>query len=120
MRVWLLLVALVLALVPTGFGESFTPPLNLKDPAVVSKGQDFFNRRCAGRCHGRDGREGFDAPILAGKEYLTAPFVYVTLIGGRPGSAMPTWEGRLTKDEMWEVIAFVTALGDQARGEGPK
>ena len=92
------------------------PPFDLKDPAIVAGGRTLFNQRCAGRCHGLDGGEGFDGPILAGKVYLDRVYVWATLVTGRPGSAMPSWYGRLTDDEFWKIIAFVSSLGDRARG----
>ena len=98
--------------------QEFKPPSNLKSPEMIAAGRAFFNQRCAGRCHGVDGQEGFDGPALAGKAYLDPTYTYVTLITGRPGSAMPSWQGRLSDDEMWKVIAFVSSLGDQARAAG--
>jgi len=100
--------------------QEFKPPSNLKSPAMIAEGRAFFNRSCAGQCHGVDGQEGFEGPSLFGKAYLDPTFVYVTLITGRPGSAMPSWKGRLSDDELWKVIAFVSSLGDQARAKEGK
>jgi mono/diheme cytochrome c family protein len=97
--------------------QEFKPPSNLKSPEMIAEGRAFYNRRCTGQCHGVDGGEAFDGSILIGKPYLDPTFVYVTLITGRPGSAMPSWKGRLTDDELWKVIAFVSSLGDQARAK---
>lgn len=91
------------------------PGLDLRAPAVIDAGRVLFNRRCAGRCHGLDGLEGFDGPILSGKAYLNPPYVLGTLVTGRPGSAMPSWKGRLSDDDLWKIIAFVSSLGAQAR-----
>jgi mono/diheme cytochrome c family protein len=122
MRRWL--VAAFVGLVSLPFiaqAQDFKPPSNLKSPAMIAEGRAFFNRRCAGRCHGVDGQEGEqDGSILVGKAYLDPTFVYVTLITGRPGSAMPSWKGRLSDDELWKVIAFMSSLGDQARAAGGK
>ncbi|MBI3634606.1 MAG: cytochrome c, partial [Candidatus Rokubacteria bacterium] len=96
--------------------QGYKPPFDLKAPEVVVEGQTLFNLRCAGRCHGVDGREGFDGPILAGKSYLTPSYALAILLAGRPGTAMPGWQGRLSDDELWKVIAFLSALGDRARG----
>ena len=120
MRTWILAAALALALVPialrqAAFGQPAAPAFDRKDPAVIEKGNALFNLRCAGRCHGRDGLEGFDAPILAGKDYLTFEFVIATLIGGRPNTAMPSWKDRLTDEELRTVAAYVATLGDAAR-----
>jgi mono/diheme cytochrome c family protein len=89
--------------------------LDIHDPAVIDKGNTLFNRRCAGRCHGRDGTEGVDAPILTGKDYLTFDFVYATLVTGRPNTAMPSWKDRLSDEDLRVVAAFVASLGDAAR-----
>lgn len=95
--------------------QSAQPPFDLKEPGIVEAGRKLFNLRCAGRCHGLDGREGFDAPELVGKVYLDRTYSWATLITGRPGSAMPSWNGRLTDDELWKIIAFMSWLGDEAR-----
>jgi mono/diheme cytochrome c family protein len=122
MRRWLVTVLLGLVSLPfIAQAQEFKPPSNLKSPAMIAEGRAFFNRRCAGRCHGVDGQEGEqDGSILVGKAYLDPTFVYVTLITGRPGSAMPSWKGRLSDDELWKVIAFMSSLGDQARAAGAK
>lgn len=91
------------------------PPFDLRNPAVVEGGRILFNQRCAGRCHGLDGQEGFEGPILVGKGYLDRVYVWATLVTGRPGTAMPAWNGRLADEEFWKIIAFVASLGDQAR-----
>ena len=101
--------------------QDFKPPSNLQSPELIAEGRAFFNQRCAGRCHGVDGQEG-EQPnsALVGKAYLDPIFVYVTLITGRPGSAMPSWKGRLSDDELWKVIAFTSSLGAQARSSAGK
>jgi len=100
--------------------QELRPPSSITSPAVIAEGRAFYNRSCAGQCHGVDGQEGFEGPSLVGKTYLDPTFVYVTLITGRPGSAMPSWKGRLTDDELWKVIAYVNSLGDQARAKQGK
>ena len=100
--------------------QDYKPAFDLTSPAIIAEGQHLFNRSCAGQCHGRDGEEGFNGPTLFGKVYLDPPYVFVTLITGRPGSAMPPWTGRLPDDELWKIIAFVSALGDQARAAAAK
>jgi mono/diheme cytochrome c family protein len=107
--------ALLLAEAQLVPAQTLEPPFDLKNPAVIAKGNAFFNKRCAGRCHGIDGQEGFDAPIIAGKDYLNVFFVWSLLSVGRPGTAMPSWLDRLTNEELWEVTAFVASLGDRAR-----
>ena len=121
MRRWLVTALVGLAGLPfIAQAQDFKPPSNLKSPAMIAEGRALYNQRCAGRCHGVDGQEGFDGPILVGKAYLDPTYVFVTLITGRPGSAMPSWKGRLSNDELWNVIAFVSSLGDQARAAKEK
>jgi mono/diheme cytochrome c family protein len=121
MRRWLVTAVVGLAWLPSiAHAQDFKPPSNLKSPDMIAEGRAFFNRRCAGRCHGVDGQEGFDGPILVGKAHLDPTYIFVTLITGRPGSAMPSWKDRLSDDELWKVIAFVSSLGDQARAAGGK
>jgi mono/diheme cytochrome c family protein len=88
------------------------PPFPLRDTAFIARGQELFNRRCAGRCHGPDGRDGMEAPGLTGKTHLTAWFVYNTLVTGRPGTAMPGWADRFSSEELWQLTAFVISLKD--------
>ncbi len=116
MRRWLVAGLLGLAWLPfIAQAQEFKPPPNLKAPAMIAEGRALFNRRCAGQCHGLDGQEGFEGPPLLGKAYIDPTYVFVTLITGRPGSAMPSWKGRLPDDELWKIIAFVSSLGDRAR-----
>ena len=117
MRRWLVTALVGLVSLPLiAQAQEFKPPSNLKSPAMIAEGRAFFNLRCAGRCHGVDGQEGeFDVSALSGKAYLDPPYVFAILISGRPGSAMPSWKGRLTDDELWKLIAFLSSLGDQAR-----
>ena len=121
MRRWLVTALVGLAWLPfIAQAQDFKPPSNLRSPDMIAEGRAFFNLRCAGRCHGVDGQEAFDGSILVGKAYLDPIFVFVTLITGRPGSAMPSWKDRLSDDELWRVIAFLSSLGDQARASAGK
>jgi len=121
MRPWLVTALVGLVSLPfIAAAQEFRPPSNMSSPAMIAEGRAFFNRRCAGSCHGVDGQEGFNGPILTGKTYLDPPYTFAILISGRPGSAMPSWKGRLSDDELWKVIAFVSSLGDQARAAGGK
>jgi mono/diheme cytochrome c family protein len=115
MRRWLVAMMVGVACLPPLAHAQARPDFDLKDPAIIEAGRVLYNQRCAGRCHGIDGQEGFDGPILVGRPHLEPGYVFGTLIVGRPGSAMPGWVGRIPDDELWKIIAFVSSLGDAAK-----
>ncbi|HEV8439211.1 MAG TPA: c-type cytochrome [Methylomirabilota bacterium] len=121
MRRWLLVTLLgSMGLPCVAPAQEYKQPFDLKTPAVIAEGQTLFNRRCAGRCHGVDGSEGELGSTLAGKPYLTPPYDLAILLGGRPGTAMPSWAGRLSDDELWKIIAFLSSLADRAEAGAQK
>ena len=105
---------LLIFLLPSfaALAESPTPPFDLKDPKVIAKGREFFNRKCDGRCHGQDAREGMSGPSLRGRFYFTPAYIYLTVVNGRPGTAMPPWKGRISDEEIWLAAAFLMSLQD--------
>ncbi len=110
MRLLLPTLALGLSMSSWVLAQALTAPFALGDPEVIENGRQAFNRHCDGRCHGVDGVQGMDGPKLNGKDYLTPEFVYVTITGGRPGTAMPSWKDRLSVDELWRISAYVASL----------
>ncbi|MEQ1804340.1 MAG: cytochrome c [Burkholderiaceae bacterium] len=86
------------------------PPFDLTQAAVIASGEALFNRRCAGKCHGRDAYAGEDAPSLYGRSHLTPPIAYVMINYGKPSTAMPPWKDRLTDEEIWRLVAYVVSL----------
>lgn len=53
----------------------------------------------------------------AAQAALTEAFVVKTIRGGKPGTAMPAWGGKLSEAEITAVAAFVKSLG---QGKQPK
>lgn len=86
------------------------------DPAVVERGRAIYNFRCY-FCHGYSG----DAKTLAATfltpaprnfveaphDSLTYPQIVTAVQQGRPGSAMKSFKGVITDDEIASVSAFV-------------
>ena len=68
-RVVSLLLSLGLAMIAAA--QEIDPPFDLTDPTFIAQGQTLFDERCAGRCHGPDGRERMEVPSLTGKTHLT-------------------------------------------------
>ena len=86
------------------------PPFDLSRASVIAAGETLFNYRCAGKCHGLDAFAGEDAPSLRARSHLTPPIAYVMISYGRPGTAMPAWQERLSDEDIWRLVAYVVSL----------
>lgn len=86
------------------------PPFDLDRASVIAAGETLFNRRCAGKCHGLDAFAGEDAPSLRERSHLTPMIAYVMITYGRPGTAMPPWQERLSDEDIWRLVAYVVSL----------
>jgi mono/diheme cytochrome c family protein len=101
-----------------------------RTPDVVGGGRRLYMARCAG-CHDASGMGHGDAglalypsPALladlvrmpqAVDEYL----VWAISDGGAPfGTKMPAFKNALTRDQMWQIIAFMRAGFPDARAAG--
>lgn len=76
----------------------------LGKPAAISAGRAIYAQRCM-ICHGRQGGRGPDIfrNDLSDSEFLD------TVMNGKDGSRgqMPAWSGTLTKQNVWQVEAFL-------------
>ena len=81
---------------------------------------DWYN--CSG-CHARGGG-GIGPPLMAdvwryGKEPGN---IYTSIVEGRP-NGMPSWRGKMTEYQVWQIVTYVQALrGDRgiAAPPGPR
>jgi mono/diheme cytochrome c family protein len=85
------------------------------------QGETFYNRYCRG-CHGEEGKgDGLvfmpHVDNLTRRGYIeTLPDSYLLLAitKGGPGigksTYMPAWEGTLTKQQMYDIIAYIRSL----------
>jgi mono/diheme cytochrome c family protein len=90
--------------VPGGeVGASPAPPAG--DSA---NGALVFAANCAA-CHGPDAAGGSVGPTLISAELKAQPddFFRQTILNGRSGTVMPAWQGRLSEQEIEDVIAFL-------------
>lgn len=102
---------LVLAGAPLWGPWAQQPSVDLKDPAVVGAGRILFARSCSvGYCHGAEGRAG-GGPRLRGKQWEPG-YLYRVTAEGIPRSSMPGWKEKLSRDEIWSVVAYVMSLSD--------
>lgn len=83
--------------------------------ASIAKGRMLFAQNCM-VCHGVDGRgDGPNAASLdpAPSDFRlhvplhTDPQFYAFIANGFAGSAMPAWKGKLTDDDIWNLVNFL-------------
>ncbi len=98
-------------------GKPERPPL----VPAVAEGRALFARYCVS-CHGADGdgrgpiAEAVQGPRPADftdpgfmNDETPAEF-YQAITIGVPGTAMPSWDGLLTAQERWDIVAFLWTL----------
>jgi mono/diheme cytochrome c family protein len=85
--------------------------VDLHDPEIVQKGMSMLSSTCGGYCHGTEGR-GFKAPSLRNRTDLNVDSLRTIILNGRKraGKLMPPWNGVLSEQELWTVIAAIVSL----------
>jgi len=87
-------------------------------PEVVKKGESLYKSNCAG-CHGPKGLG--DGPNVDKKNRKERPanltlsrnpegVMFYKIWNGRKDPDMPAFKSRMTKDEVWEVVAYAISL----------
>lgn len=93
--------------------ESANPFHN--DHAAAEKGEEIFGRNCQ-QCHNSRGKGGKAPQLVRGAwgpgGANSDLFMYRTIAGGRPGTAMGAFGVSLKADEIWQVVTF---LREEAR-----
>ena len=90
-------------------------PLTIS-PAVLKKGESLYKSNCSG-CHGTKGVG--DGPNVDTKDRTHRPanlaisrnpegVVFYKMWNGRKDPDMPEFKSRMTRDEAWAVVAYVT------------
>ena len=81
----------------------------------ISQGQQLFGQmNCAG-CHAHGG--GGMGPALMDDEWRyggTMEQIAATIVEGRP-NGMPSFRGKLTEDQVWQLSAYVRSMSGQVR-----
>jgi putative membrane protein len=103
--------------IPRGFFAGIAVPLLIISPAMAQEGdprqgREVFEQSCA-MCHGSDasGMMGMHPSLRGAVERLTLEGVEVTVRNGRDTMPpMPAFEGRLTDQEINDVIAYLDSL----------
>lgn len=81
----------------------------------VSQGQQLYKQMNCSGCHLHGG--GGIGPALMDDEWRyggSMDQIVATIDQGRP-NGMPSWRGKLTNDQMWELAAYVRSLSAQPR-----
>jgi mono/diheme cytochrome c family protein len=101
-------------------------PLNplTADLATLAAGRQLYAANCV-VCHGAAGRG--DGPAALGLRPPPADFtqhmipgkhtdgqVFLWVKDGFPGTAMPAWSGRLSDEQIWQVVTYLRTLGQPA------
>lgn len=97
--------------------EARTPdPLDYEESAfAVAEGKRLFTWfNCTG-CHGQGGGGSGPALMDAAWRYGSEPgHIYTTLVEGR-ANGMPSFRGKLPAQQVWQLVAYVRALGGLVR-----
>jgi mono/diheme cytochrome c family protein len=90
----------------TAGGE--TAPTAAPPGGNATNGAALFAQDCA-VCHGDGAAGGSVGPSLISTDLKAQSddFFRQTIANGRPGTGMPAWEGRLSAQEIEDVIAFL-------------
>jgi len=76
---------------------------------AIAEGQRFFAEMGCHHCHGPNG-EGGMGPDLTDEVWRYRPTdetLFQIISRGIPGTTMPPWEGKLSPDQIWKIIAFI-------------
>jgi cytochrome c oxidase cbb3-type subunit 3 len=78
---------------------------------AVSEGKQLFDQMNCSGCHSHGG--GGIGPPLTDDEWIygsDAQNIFSTIVEGRP-NGMPSFRGRIPNYQVWELVAYVRALG---------
>jgi len=79
------------------------------DAEILQGANALYNKNCAS-CHGVNGDGSGFAPPLNSPEMRSnydAPIIFAVIDEGRPGTAMPAWGGRLTREQIDSLVALI-------------
>ena len=114
-----------LGLLPVASAQTSNPLAN--EPDVVDAGKGFFHLYCSA-CHGKEvqGGRGPDLTLGAFANGNADSDLFRVIMQGIRGTEMTAYGDRITKDNIWRMIAFVRSTsagtstplkGDRAHGE---
>jgi mono/diheme cytochrome c family protein len=86
-------------------------------PKVIEEGKDQYSHHCE-RCHGKKGLG--DGPEVDRKDRKSRPanlamsrnpdgVMFYKIWNGRHDPRMPAFKSEMTRDEVWEAVAYITS-----------
>jgi cytochrome c oxidase cbb3-type subunit III len=81
---------------------------------AMGEGQRLWSQMNCSGCHFHGGG-GMGPPLMDGKWRYGAGdgAIFATIVGGRP-NGMPAFRGRLSDDQVWQLVAYVKSLSGRA------
>jgi cytochrome c oxidase cbb3-type subunit III len=83
------------------------------DPNAAKRGEALFLAMNCSGCHGADAKTGIFAPNLTNNYWRYGSSdadVFNSIYYGR-ARGMPAWGAVLSKDQIWELVAYIRSLG---------
>jgi cbb3-type cytochrome c oxidase subunit III len=96
------------------------PPIASTDADVIAAGGQLFSIACS-HCHGSDGQGTRMAPALNVQSFLTETndqALKAIIANGVPNTRMPAWSGRLSEEELNNLVSFLRAWEPTAPAVG--
>src|SRR4051812_6767590 len=84
---------------------------------AMSQGKQLFSAFNCNGCHGNGG--GGMGPALMDDTWIYGSEpeqIFTTIVEGRP-NGMPSFRGRITNDQVWQLVAYVRSLSGLARSD---
>lgn len=87
-------------------------------PEAASAGADVFNSSCKS-CHGPEGHGDGPASeslnprpkdLAALQPQVGDDYLFWRIAEGKPGTAMISWQGILSDEQIWQLVSFIRTL----------
>lgn len=91
-----------------------------KNPGQIGQGRDTFRIYCSS-CHGMNGTGG-RGPDLTSGNYVQGnrdSDLFRVITQGVPGTAMPSFSGDLTPNEIWQIVSYLRSIARPPAGPIP-
>jgi len=82
---------------------------------AMSEGQRLYSQMNCGGCHGHGGGGGIAPPLMDSKWLYGSGLVDIerTILGGS-ARGMPAFKDKLTRQQVWQLVAYVRSLSGHA------